>query len=115
MCTVDNEDGLSGSGDGSKNEFGRWVSGLHVSVGVEKHRDTRHTYMRTQSHTRSHTKSHAITRSHVQSHCTRSVCRLTLLREVNYDVKLNDLVSNPAPELINLRTGVLSRDICLVM
>ena len=33
--------------------------------------------------------------------------RLTLLREINYDAKLGDLVSNPTPELSGLRTGSL--------
>ena len=36
--------------------------------------------------------------------------RLTLLREVNYDAKLGDLVSNPAPELANLRTGSIASE-----
>ena len=31
--------------------------------------------------------------------------RLTLLREVNWDVKTNNLVSNPVPELLGLRSG----------
>ena len=36
--------------------------------------------------------------------------RLTLLREVNFDAKLGDLVSNPAPELANLRTGSIASE-----
>ena len=36
--------------------------------------------------------------------------RLTLLREVNFDLKTMDLVSNPAPELTSLRTGSLATE-----
>ena len=36
--------------------------------------------------------------------------RLTLLREVNYDLKTNNLVSNPIPELVGLRTGSLASE-----
>eukprot|EP01043_Picozoa_sp_COSAG02_P090271 COSAG02_NODE_27145_length_616_cov_0.818182_2_plen_90_part_01 len=36
--------------------------------------------------------------------------RLTLLREVNWDVKTQNLVSNPVPELLGLRTGVLASE-----
>merc|ERR1719446_198561 len=36
--------------------------------------------------------------------------RLTLLREVNYDVKTQNLVSNPVPELAGLRTGQLASE-----
>eukprot|EP01043_Picozoa_sp_COSAG02_P036643 COSAG02_NODE_2698_length_8208_cov_10.377482_1_plen_611_part_00 len=35
--------------------------------------------------------------------------RLTLLRQVNYDLQTKNLVSNPVPELKGLRTGVLAR------
>jgi hypothetical protein len=34
--------------------------------------------------------------------------RLTLLREVNYDAALGTLVSNPVPELVNLRNGTVA-------
>ena len=33
--------------------------------------------------------------------------RLTALREVNWDVKTNNLVSNPVPELLGLRSGTV--------
>ena len=36
--------------------------------------------------------------------------RLTLLREVNFDLKTMDLVSNPAPELTSLRSGSLASE-----
>lgn len=36
--------------------------------------------------------------------------RLTLLREVNFDVATMDLVSNPVPELTSLRTGTLASE-----
>jgi hypothetical protein len=36
--------------------------------------------------------------------------RLTLLREVNYDAKIQNLVSNPVPELKGLRTGSLASE-----
>ena len=36
--------------------------------------------------------------------------RLTLLREVHYDVKTQNLVSNPLPELVGLRTGSLASE-----
>ena len=36
--------------------------------------------------------------------------RLTLLREVNFDSKTNDLVSNPVPELKALRGGVVASE-----
>jgi len=36
--------------------------------------------------------------------------RLTLLREINYDAKLMDLVSNPTPELTGLRTGSIASE-----
>ena len=36
--------------------------------------------------------------------------RLTLLREVNFDAKTNDLVSNPVPELVNLRSGLVTSE-----
>jgi hypothetical protein len=36
--------------------------------------------------------------------------RLTLLREINYDAKFGNLVSNPVPELVGLRTGSLASE-----
>jgi len=36
--------------------------------------------------------------------------RLTLLREVNYDAKLMNLVSNPVPELTKLRNGTVATE-----
>lgn len=36
--------------------------------------------------------------------------RLTLLREVNYDVKIGDLVSNPVPEITKLRAAKLASE-----
>ncbi len=36
--------------------------------------------------------------------------RLTLLREVNFDAKTNDLVSNPVPELVNLRSDLVTSE-----
>lgn len=36
--------------------------------------------------------------------------RLTLLREVNFDLKTNNLVSNPIPELVGLRSGTLASE-----
>jgi hypothetical protein len=36
--------------------------------------------------------------------------RLTLLREVNFDAKTMDLVSNPVPELVGLRTSSLASE-----
>jgi hypothetical protein len=36
--------------------------------------------------------------------------RLTAIREVNWDVRTDSLVSNPVPELLNLRTGSLASE-----
>ena len=36
--------------------------------------------------------------------------RLSALREVNWDVKTHDLVANPVPELLNLRSGTVASE-----
>jgi hypothetical protein len=41
--------------------------------------------------------------------------RLTLLREIHYDAKLGDLVSNPTAELRNLRTGTIASETAVAL